>query len=186
MSGRDARIVTVRTRRLVLEPLTVEHAREAVDLLSAPSLHEFIGGEPPTLRDLVERYGRQSVGHSPDGTERRLNWMLRHRTDGFLVGTVQATVRDDDRADIAWVVGEPHQRRGYGTEAASAMTSWLFATGVVEVAAMIHPGNRPSEALARTLGLVPTDRTVDGERVWSATTARPAAPGPTGRAGPGS
>ena len=37
------------TARMVLEPLRVEHATELAAVLDDPRLHEFTGGEPPTL-----------------------------------------------------------------------------------------------------------------------------------------
>ena len=84
-----------------LTPLTVEHATAMVSVLSDPSLYEFTGGTPPTLEELTDRYTRQAVGHSPDGTEQWLNWVV--LLDSAPVGYVQATVVGDS-AEIAWVI----------------------------------------------------------------------------------
>ncbi|WP_068797019.1 GNAT family N-acetyltransferase [Pseudonocardia sp. HH130630-07] len=167
--GRPATEV-LSTPRLRLEPLTVGHAAEAVALLAAPSLYRFTGGAPPTPGELTDRYRRQGTGHSPDGTERWLNWMVRRVADGRLVGTVQATVTGPEpgRAAIAWVVGEADQGRGYGTEAVTAMRAWLARHGIDDVVAMIRPGHRRSEGLARRVGLRPSATMLDGERMWAA------------------
>ena len=86
-----------------------------VAVLSDPSLYEFTGGTPPTLEELTDRYTRQAVGHSPDGTEQWLNWVV--LLDSAPVGYVQATVVGDS-AEIAWVISPSVQGRGLATEAA--------------------------------------------------------------------
>ena len=83
-----------------------------VAVLSDPSLYEFTGGTPPTLEELAARYARQAVGHSPDGTEQWLNWVV--LLDTTPVGYVQATVVGDS-AEIAWVISPSVQGRGLAT-----------------------------------------------------------------------
>ncbi len=105
--------------------------------------------------------------HSPDGTEDWLNWIVRVREGGEPVGTVQATVVEGgSQAEIAWVVGTPWQGRGYAREATSALVAWLRGRGVARIVAHVHPDHAASEAVARAAGLVPTDETQDGERLW--------------------
>jgi RimJ/RimL family protein N-acetyltransferase len=156
----------LRTARLDLEPLRVEHAVEAARVFADERLHTFIGGSPADEAALRERYARQVAGGSPDGRETWLNWMLRRRDTGELVGTVQATV-DDAGADLAWVVAVPHQGQGYAREAALAMADWLRTRGVEHVTAHVHPEHTASAAVARALGLAPTDVVVDGELRWA-------------------
>jgi len=129
-------------------------------------LHTFIGGEPATEDELRDRYNRQVVGHSPDGGETWLNWMLRRRDTGDLVGTVQATVTGST-ADLAWVVAVPHHGQGYAREAALAIRTELAGTGVATFTANIHPDHSASVAVARSLGMTPTDAVVDGETRWT-------------------
>jgi RimJ/RimL family protein N-acetyltransferase len=159
----------IETARLSLAPLRVEHAGEMVEVLSAPALYEYIGGRPPSHERLRARYTRQAVGHSPDGRERWLNWIARDREAGIAIGTVQATLTNGDgglTAEIAWVIGAAHQRRGYATEAAAAMVEWLRAKGIDTVTAHIHPGHKASIGVARHLGLTATDIAEHGETRW--------------------
>ena len=158
--------------RLDLEPLAVEHAAEAAPLFADERLHTWTGGSPADEDELRRRYGRQVAGRSPDGRQVWLNWMLRDRRTGRLVGTVQATVAVDERsdrptADLAWVVGTAHQGRGYAREGAAAMTDWLRTRGVNRLRASVHPEHSASIAVARALGLVATATTVDGEVRWA-------------------
>ena len=83
------------TTRLDLQPLQVDHAAEAARAFADERLHTFTGGTPADEAALRERFAVQATGRSPDGRETWLNWMLRRRDTGELVGTVQATVRED-------------------------------------------------------------------------------------------
>ncbi len=155
--------------RLHLEPLAVEHADEMAAVLDDPDLHTFIGGRPATREELRARYEQLVGGHSRDGNERWLNWVIRRRDDGHAVGTVQATVTDQDgthAAEIAWVIGTGQQRQGFAREAARAMVTWLREHGVTSIVAHVHPQHEASKAVARALGLEPTDALVDGEVRW--------------------
>jgi RimJ/RimL family protein N-acetyltransferase len=157
------------SERLHLERLTVEHADEMVAVLDDPDLHVFIGGRPATREELRARYEQLVVGHSRDGSERWLNWVIRRRDDGRPVGTVQATVTSKDHAlaaEIAWVIGTGQQRQGFAREAARAMVGWLRERGVTTIVAHVHPQHEASMAVARALGLSPTEAVVDGEVRW--------------------
>jgi RimJ/RimL family protein N-acetyltransferase len=163
------RAESVEGPRVRLEPLRVEHAAEAARLLDDPALHEYTGGRPETEAQLRARYARQSAGRSPDGREGWLNWMVRSRETGVLVGTVQATVREDGGracAQIAWVIGSEHQGQGLATQAAGAMVAWLRDRGVQDFAANIHPDHAASMGVARRLGLQATGEMAAGEGRW--------------------
>ncbi|RLL70837.1 N-acetyltransferase [Streptomyces sp. Z26] len=170
------------TPRLLLEPLRVEHAREAAPVLDDVRLHTWTGGGPATPALLRDRYARLVAGRSPDGTRGWLNWMLRLRERepgahpppppyGPLVGTVQATLhRPADgglEAALAWVVAVDHQGRGYARESALAMAARLREEGVTRLTAYVHPDHHASAGVARALGLTASGTVVDGEVRWS-------------------
>jgi RimJ/RimL family protein N-acetyltransferase len=150
---------------LRLDPLEVSDAAEMVHVLSDPELYAVIGGEPPTLAELTQRYRRQVVGRSADGREEWLNWVV--RVDGVAVGFVQATVTDETRAAIAWVIGLVWQGHGYATAATQAMVAKLHTRGITDAQASIAPGHEASERVASRIGLVATEQVdEDGERLW--------------------
>lgn len=160
-------VAPIRTARLVLEPLRPDHATELAPVLADPALHEFIGGSPATAEELRGRYERQAVGRSAAGDELWFNWIARAGgPGGAAVGYVQATVIGD-AAELAWVIGVPHQRQGLAREAALGMLDWLRSRGIRTFTAHIAPDHTASAAVARALGLSPTDAVVDGETVWS-------------------
>lgn len=160
----------VTTARLALEPLRPEHADEMVAVLADPRLYVVVGGGPPLADQLRERYARQAVGHSPDGQQGWLNWVLRDRASGRPLGFVQATVTDDQgvrTAELAWVVGGEHQGQGFASEAAGAVAGWLRSHGVGRLVAHVHADNVASGTVARRAGLAATDVVVEGETRWA-------------------
>jgi RimJ/RimL family protein N-acetyltransferase len=159
----------VETERLLLEPLRVEHAEEMAPLLDDRRLHKFIGGRPASAAELRDRYARQVVGQTDDGSQGWCNWVVRQKGNGAAVGTVQATLyRSNGRlaAELAWVTASAYQGRGYASGAAAAMAGWLQSHGVDEFAAHVHPEHRASIRVAQHLGLAPTDRVDGGEVLW--------------------
>jgi RimJ/RimL family protein N-acetyltransferase len=131
-------------------------------------LYRFAGGAPPTLPELEERYRRQVAG-SPDGGEGWHNWVLRRTSDGRAVGFVQATVTGvvgAGSASLAWVIGVDFQAQGYAREAAALLVERLTGWGVTSYTADIHPDHAASQAVARSIGLHPTQEVVAGEVRW--------------------
>ena len=152
-----------------LRPLRVDDAPEVAEALNDRDLHRFIGGEPASVDELRARFTSQVVGHSPDWSEGWLNWVLRDKTSGSVVGTAQATVSRQPEglvADIAWVVGTEWQGQGRAKDAATNLASWLWNQDVRTVAAHIHPEHAASAGVARSIGMRPTDAMVDGEVRW--------------------
>jgi RimJ/RimL family protein N-acetyltransferase len=155
------------TDRLTLSPLVEADADEMVDVLGDARMYEFTGGQPSALDELRARYRRLAVGHSADGSERWLDWIVRLTSNGRAVGAMQATVTADGRsADVAWEIGVPWQGRGFGSEAATAVVAWLVGQDVAEIRALIHADHTASARVAAHAGLEPTTDLVDGEVVW--------------------
>ena len=139
---------------VTLEPQLASHAAELYAVLSDPALYAFIDGkEPANEAALRQRLARLESRTSPDGTEHWLNWIVR-TVAGELVGYVQATVTPDHAAEIAYVFGRAHWRRGYATAACRAMIAELGETyGVTRLTATLDPANAASLALVAKLGL---------------------------------
>jgi len=159
--------------RLRLVPLSTDHLDEPFSLLDDPALHGFTGGDPRTREELDRWIRAVAAGGPPDRSERWCNWVVVRRDDDAVVGTVQATVVGSE-ASLAWVTGTAFQGRGYAKEAAAGMVAWLRdLAGVTRSRAAIHPDHRASQAIARSLGLAPTDEIDDGEVVWRSPVAEP-------------
>lgn len=169
---RDERLTLARTLtspRLDLEPLRIDHAEEMAVVLDDAALHTFTGGRPQSPSELRAQYERQVVGHSPDGSQRWLNWVIRRRDDGRAVGTLQATItHESDRlvAEVAWAVAVAFQHRGYAREGAQVLVTWLREQAVTIIRAHVHPDHLASQGVAQAIGMSPTEIMVDGENRW--------------------
>jgi RimJ/RimL family protein N-acetyltransferase len=167
--GHAGAMEAIRTARLDLLPLRVDHAAEMAAVLADPALYRFTGGEPPEPAALRARYERLVAGSGDPATVWR-NWVISLRDASCLAGVVQATIRSET-AEVAWEVGTPWQGRGIAKEAAAGLVGWLGAAGVRTITAHIHPDHAASAAVAAAAGLTPTDEVHDGEVRWLSTPA---------------
>ena len=156
------------TDRLRLTPLSPADAEALFPVFDDERLHAFTGGRPDTLEEVRARLRAWLSERSPDG-QAWLNWLVRATDDGRILGTTQATVErtpDGLVAILAWTTATAEQGRGVASEAAAAMAGWLVDAGVGRMDAHIHPEHSASAAVARRVGLTPTEAEVDGETVW--------------------
>lgn len=145
----------LRSPRLTLEPLLANHAALLSGSIEDAALYEHTPEEPPvSLSTLAERYGWFESRRSPDGSEDWLNWAVRIGDgDGPYVGYVQATIRADRSATIAYFVFAAFQGQGYGREAVGAMVDFLIdKADVRSITAYIDSRNKRSLALVESLG----------------------------------
>ena len=142
------------TPRLLLEPLVVGHATALFDPLQAPELYTYIPQDPPSSQEALKtRYEPLSSRRSPDGREVWLNWALRQRASGAYVGTVQATVRADHTALLAYMIFVPFWRQGYAREGCARVLTHVFEEyHVSQVIAEIDTRNTNSIQLVEALG----------------------------------
>ena len=151
-SGARPLLRTLHTERVILEPLTAQHADEMFAGLSDPDLHRYMGGSPPESADwLRQRYERLSIRQSPDGREQWWNWVLRLRSNSRLIGTVQATIAGGE-AEIAYVLFHTFWYSGRARESVSAMIEELKTIGVTSICASVDCDNRRSRRLVEVLG----------------------------------
>lgn len=152
----------IESRRLRLVPIAVDDAPVLADIFDEPAILRYIGGPVPreVLQDRFERMREGSMSEDEDW----LTWTVRYGDD--TVGIVQATIHSGG-AQLAWVVGLPWQRRGFGSEAALALQAWLMDFGFEDFIARIHPDNAASHVVARRLGLLDTGQLdANGESIW--------------------
>lgn len=137
---------------LTLEPLTAAHAEEMFVVLSDPAIYEYENGPPPSLEWLRDRYAKLESRRSPDGREQWLNWVIRLPTSE-LIGHVQATLRQNGRAAIAYELSSAYWGRGLASQAVEAMICHLVEQFHVRIlAAVLKRENVRSLRLLGRLG----------------------------------
>lgn len=146
---------TLHTDNLILEPQVAAHAAEMFAVLSDPALYEY-ELQPPASEDwLRSRFARLETRRSPDGQERWLNWVFR-LAGGPAIGYVQATVRDDRSAGIAYVLSSSCWGQGFARRAVEAMIDELVREyGVRTLWAVLKEDNVRSRRLLERLGFTP-------------------------------
>src|SRR4030081_2543719 len=77
MSNVSARMNTVETGGLTLEPQTAAHAQEMFAVLSDPAIYEYENEPAPSLEWLRARFTELESRLSPNGQEQWLNWVIR-------------------------------------------------------------------------------------------------------------
>lgn len=149
--------MTGATARLALEPLGHHHAVALVAALGDPAIDAYLDAPAvTTVAAMHARIARLARGPGrPD--ERWLNAVVRRRADGQVLGRIEATTYAAGWAEIAYLIGVPYQRAGYGREATAWLLGELAARGVRQAWATIAAGNRASIALVTRLGFARQD-----------------------------
>ena len=143
---------TIKTATLTLEPQVAAHAEAMFAVLSDPAIYEFENAPPSSPEWLRTRFTKLETRQSADGQEQWLNWVIRLPSHE-LIGYVQATVRNDGSALIAYELGSVFWGRGLGREAVSAMVSELVSQyDTRELWAVLKRANYRSMRLLERLG----------------------------------
>lgn len=137
---------------LVLEPQVAAHAAAMFVVLSDPAIYEYENEPPWSVNELRERFTALESRVSPNGKEQWLNWVVR-LPDGQLAGYVQATVRSNGTATIAYEFASAFWGRGYARRSLEAMFAELAESyDVSELAAVLKQANHRSLGLLQRLG----------------------------------
>jgi ribosomal-protein-alanine N-acetyltransferase len=143
----------IESSSLRLEPLVAAHADEMFAPLSAVAIYDYMPGQPPlSAAALRERYVRLEKGHSADGRQQWLNWIVR-LDSGRCAGFVQATIHPGRTGDFAFGFAPAYWGQGVAFEACQAALPYLFETlGVTALFATVDPRNTRSIGLLTRLG----------------------------------
>ena len=148
---------TLTIGEITLEPQTVAHAGPMFAVLCDPAIYAFENAPPPSLDWLHTRFAKLESRRSADGREQWLNWVVRLPT-AELAGYVQATVRADDDAAIAYEFASAHWGRGLASRAVRAMIDELVAAyGVTRLHAIAKRANLRSHRLLARLSFARID-----------------------------
>lgn len=146
----------ISAEELILIPLKELHADELYPLLQDQRIYKYIPEEPPrSLEALHRRYAFLEKGKSSDGKEVWLNWVL-YRKDKLdcPFGTMQASVRPNDSADIAFIIFPEYWGKGYGRRASKAMINHIFLNyNLKNIKTNIDTRNNRSIRMVEAMGL---------------------------------
>jgi RimJ/RimL family protein N-acetyltransferase len=106
--------------RLHIEPLCVQHMTALAAVLRHPAVYEHIGGVPSLEHFVLDRERALNGPPRTDAQEHWLNYLVRERGSGQMLGRLEATVHDG-LAEVAFLFGPAHWGRGFALEA----LTWL-------------------------------------------------------------
>lgn len=140
---------------VALVALAPGHADALFEAFADSELYRYLDDDPPPSLDwLRRRFAALAAGAPPDSGEQWCNWAI-IGPDGSVVGTTQATVRDEGPTSVAYVLAADVHGRGIGRAAVRLMLDVLAAEyGVVDAQAEIDPRNARSIRLVESLGFV--------------------------------
>lgn len=140
---------------VTLEPQVAAHAEAMYAVLSDPAIYAYENEPPESVEWLRARFARLESRRSGDGSEQWLNWVIRVAPDE-LAGYVQATVRADGSAGIAYELASAHWGKGLGVRATKAMIGELVRHyNVTRLFAVAKAANFRSIRLLERLGFTP-------------------------------
>ncbi|MFJ3789386.1 GNAT family N-acetyltransferase [Kitasatospora sp. NPDC090091] len=133
----------------------------AYELYSRWEVMRWLGAEPRALESraeaaqLIERFRDRSAD------PRYGVWALEQRETATVIGSVLLVpLPDGDGAvEVGWHLHPDSWGHGFATEAARGALAKGFAEGLAEIHAVVRPGNAPSAAVCRRLGMAAIGRT---------------------------
>jgi RimJ/RimL family protein N-acetyltransferase len=104
---------------------------------------EFESIEPVSLEELEVWLPKEKPGQL---------WYIIETAEREKVGQIVGRYQEDGSVQIGYRVTPSARGMGYCTEAAKALITYLFTTGVEKIVAEANPGNRPSIKVLEKLG----------------------------------
>ncbi|MFF9641847.1 GNAT family N-acetyltransferase [Kitasatospora aureofaciens] len=159
MSPDPAAVFT--TERLTVRPWEPADRERAFGLYSRWEVARWLGSSPAVLDSLDAADARIARFRSFSADPRFGIWAVQRKDTGVVAGTVLLVpIADGDgEVEVGWHFHPDSWGRGFATEAARGAVSKGFAAGLREIHAVVRPGNEPSMAVCRRLGMTPQGRT---------------------------
>jgi RimJ/RimL family protein N-acetyltransferase len=164
--------VSLETPRPLLIPRLGAHADAAYSLLQDEAIYEWISLDKPTDLDALRAHWTRIESRiSTDGTEAWPVWTVTTRTDGTLVGQVDASV--DDKlvcTNLGYYFFPDYWGQGYASEAVRAVADHLVQRGIHRLVATVTVGNHASAQVLKKAGfsftrIIPENDILRGEPV---------------------
>ena len=143
----------IETPRLALREISMADIGFVSTMLADPEVMRYYPA--PLSRTEAEGWiERQQRRYRDDGHGL---WLVECRTSFEPVGQVGLALQDVDGVhehEIVYLIHRPYWRQGYATEAAVATREHAFGSlRLSRVISLIRPQNRPSQGVARKLGM---------------------------------
>ncbi|MGH3506280.1 MAG: GNAT family N-acetyltransferase, partial [Nocardioidaceae bacterium] len=161
MAGRYPAVVSdaepvYETERCLVRNWRPDDEDRMFDLYRRMEVAKWLGSEPRPMqsRDEAERgisrWAERNAGLAVGGV-----WAVERKSDGVVVGTVLLVPipKANGEYEVGWHFHPDAWGQGLATESARGALELAWAHGLPEVLAVVLPGNGPSLAVCRRLGM---------------------------------
>ena len=162
----------IQTSRLLLTPLMGAHADAAFGPMQDDAIYEWISmNKPRTVETLRANWTRLEARMSTDGDNAWPVWAITTRSDGALVGEVDAVVDDNHVCtNLGYYLFPGFWGQGFATEAVKAVADYLIHRGIHRLVATVTVGNLASAQVLKKAGfsftrIIPENDILRGEPV---------------------
>ncbi|GAA1184790.1 RimJ/RimL family protein N-acetyltransferase [Kitasatospora gansuensis] len=133
----------------------------AFDIYSRWEVAKWLGSTPRALETPDEAAALVERCRARSADPRYGVWAVQRRDTGTVVGSVllMPLPDGDGEVEVGWHLHPDSWGHGFATEAARGALAKGFGDGLAEIHAMVRPGNAPSAAVCRRLGMTATGRT---------------------------
>ena len=130
------------------------HADAAFDPMQDDAIYEWISmNKPRTVETLRANWTRLESRMSTDGADAWPVWAITTRSDGALVGEVDAVVDDNQVCtNLGYYLFPGFWGQGYASEAVKAVADYLISQGIHQLVATVTVGNHTSARVPRKAG----------------------------------
>lgn len=135
----------IRTPRFILRPFQASDYDDLFEFLSQLENDEFEGYPGITYEN-----GRQHLNYRLGSAE---FYAIELLSTGKVIGNIYCGNRDFETKEVGYNINKNYQRKGYATEALSAVIAHAFSEGIHRVYAECDPRNVPSWKLLEKVGL---------------------------------
>jgi RimJ/RimL family protein N-acetyltransferase len=152
------------TERLYVRPWTHDDVDVMYDIYRRWEVARWLGAAPKAAASVEEMHGRvdrwAAAAEPPFGI-----WAVVPRAGGAPLGTVLLVPLQDgagaplEEVEVGWHLHPDAWGHGYATESARGALDLGWSAGLTHVYAVVLPGNDPSVAVTRRLGMQPLGRT---------------------------
>ncbi len=146
----DKKTDVIKTKRLVIVPLSDEELRERIETEPDDEMKKALG-------DMLS--GCES---NPESRLWYTEWQARLKTTGEVVGSLdfKGAPNEEGEVEIGYGLNEGYCGQGYAAESAKAMINWAFnqPEGPYYIMAETAPDNAASQKLLQKLGFKETGR----------------------------
>jgi len=152
----DGTDVAFETERCLIRDWRSDDVDRVLDIYSRWDVARWLGSAPRVMESLQQ--AEDAIVHWSgvnDSDDWSGFWAVERKSDGVVAGAVLLVPLPDGdgEVEVGWHFHPDSWGQGLATESARAVVTWGFEHGLDEILAVVRPGNDPSMAVCRRLGM---------------------------------